>query len=113
MNQSSTFDIKKFNEDFDKQLEEDTLTESEIDSEKKKDEKKEDKEKKVNQFTLTELVMKYRDAMFRIIDILVKSDYKNVEDIKTMLTKLFANENILYLGITFVFIALLGYILTN
>jgi hypothetical protein len=111
MSQSNTLDVKKFNEDFDKQLEEDTITDSEIDSEKKKEEKKE--EKKVHQFTLTDLVIKYRDAMFRIIDILVKSEYKNIDDIKKVFSKLFANENILYLGITFVIIALVGYILTN
>lgn len=113
MSQSSVIDLKKFNADFDKQLEEDTLTESEIDSEKKIEEKKDTGKKGVHQFTLMDIAMKYRDAMFRIIDILVKSDYKSIDDIKTMLTKLFANENVLYLGVTLVGIALLGYILTN
>ena len=113
MSQTSVIDLKKFNADFDKQLEEDTLTESEINSDKKPDEKKDNKEKNLNQFTLMDLAIKYRDAMIRIVDILVKSDYKTMDDIKNVFGKLFANENIFYLGITLVGIALFGYILTN
>lgn len=113
MSQTSIIDLKKFNADFDKQLEEDTLTESEIVLDNKPDDKKNTKEKNLNEFTLIDLAIKYKEAMIRIVDIIVKSDYKTIDDIKNVLGKLFANENILYLGITLVSIALLGYILTN
>jgi hypothetical protein len=116
MTTATNIDIKKFNDDFEKkQTEEDSISESDIMKDNKYKPKEEPKpnDKKLYDFTLQDLGQKYYKSMLEIVDILVKSDYKTMDGYKNLFQKLFIDKYLLYIGITLIILALLGFLLSN
>jgi hypothetical protein len=116
MTTAKNFDIKKFNDDFEKQqTEEDSISESDIMKDNKYKPKEEPKtsEKKLYDFTLHDLGQKYYKSMLEIVDILVNTDYKTMNGYKKLFEKLFIDKYLLYIGLTLIVLAILGFLLSN
>jgi hypothetical protein len=116
MSRATDFDIKKFNEDFERQQsEEDSLSESDI-LPKKYEPKKDDepvKQKKLYDFTINDFAKNYKNSMVEVVDILVKGNYKSMDGYKNLYNKLMIDKYLLYIGMTLIVLAILGYLLSN